>query len=90
MRREVDTGFVATKQLILTPSSSLRSSLDFVLAVYNPLGAFLPPPQEALEEKYHEELNENFGITFNNLYTMTNMPVKVSNCEERSDELRIQ
>ncbi|GMH53132.1 hypothetical protein TrLO_g6635 [Triparma laevis f. longispina] len=44
--------------------------------VYNPLGAFLPPPQEALEEKYHEELNENFGITFNNLYTMTNMPVK--------------
>ncbi|GMH93507.1 hypothetical protein TrVE_jg511 [Triparma verrucosa] len=44
--------------------------------VYNPLGAFLPPPQEALEDKYHSELQENFGITFNNLYTMTNMPVK--------------
>lgn len=44
--------------------------------VYNPLGAFLPPPQEALELKYKEELEENFGILFNNLFTMTNMPVK--------------
>ena len=44
--------------------------------VYNPLGAFLPPPQKALEDKYKEELMEHFGISFNNLYTMTNMPVK--------------
>ena len=44
--------------------------------VYNPLGAFLPPPQDSLEAKYKEELMENFGIEFNNLFTMTNMPVK--------------
>ena len=44
--------------------------------VYNPLGAFLPPSQEALEGKYKEELAENFGIEFNSLYTMTNIPVK--------------
>jgi len=44
--------------------------------VYNPLGAFLPPPQEMLEAKYKEELHNNYGIVFNSLYTMTNMPVK--------------
>jgi radical SAM/Cys-rich protein len=44
--------------------------------VYNPLGAFLPPPQKDLEIKYKEVLNEKFGILFNSLFTMTNMPVK--------------
>lgn len=44
--------------------------------VYNPLGAFLPPPQDQLEDKYKEELEDNFGITFNHLFTMTNMPIK--------------
>lgn len=44
--------------------------------VYNPLGAFLPPPQDKLEAKYHEVLEQNFGILFNQLFTMTNMPVK--------------
>lgn len=44
--------------------------------VYNPLGAFLPPEQEGLEKKYKEELMSNFGIEFNELYTMTNMPIK--------------
>jgi len=44
--------------------------------VYNPLGPFLPPPQESLEGKYKEELMENFGVLFNNLFTITNMPIK--------------
>lgn len=44
--------------------------------VYNPLGAFLPPPQENLEVKYKQVLQEDFGIMFNSLFTMTNMPVK--------------
>jgi len=44
--------------------------------VYNPLGAFLPPPQAALEEKYREELMEHFGIEFNGLFTISNMPIK--------------
>ncbi len=44
--------------------------------VYNPLGAFLPPPQESLEARYREELGNQFGIRFNNLLTITNMPIK--------------
>ena len=44
--------------------------------VYNPLGAFLPPPQEMLQAKYAEELQEHFGVRFNELFTMTNMPIK--------------
>ncbi|XP_062610907.1 uncharacterized protein LOC134272725 [Saccostrea cucullata] len=44
--------------------------------VYNPLGAFLPPPQGPLEDKYRQELMEFFGIRFNQLFTITNMPVK--------------
>jgi radical SAM/Cys-rich protein len=43
--------------------------------VYNPLGAFLPPSQAELEADYHKELQENFGIIFNRLYTITNMPI---------------
>lgn len=44
--------------------------------VYNPLGGFLPPKQSDLEAKYKLELDQDFGITFNNLYTITNMPIK--------------
>mmetsp|Transcript_12724 Transcript_12724/g.24334 ORF Transcript_12724/g.24334 Transcript_12724/m.24334 type:complete len:459 (-) Transcript_12724:1180-2556(-) len=48
----------------------------FLDLVYNPLGGFLPPPQDQLEAKYKEELKEAFGITFNGLFTITNMPIK--------------
>ncbi len=44
--------------------------------VYNPGGAFLPPAQEGLQSKYRDELKENFGICFTNLFTMSNMPIK--------------
>lgn len=44
--------------------------------VYNPLGAFLPAPQEQLEADYRRELHELFGIRFNRLYTLANMPIK--------------
>lgn len=44
--------------------------------VYNPLGAFLPPPQPELEAKYREELGRLFGIRFRRLLTLTNLPVK--------------
>jgi radical SAM/Cys-rich protein len=44
--------------------------------VYNPLGAFLPPEQSKLEQQYTIELEKNFGILFNQLFTMTNMPIK--------------
>ena len=43
--------------------------------VYNPGGAFLPGRQEELEADYKRELGRHFGITFNNLYTLTNLPI---------------
>ena len=43
--------------------------------VYNPVGAFLPPKQESLEKDYKRELWNKHGIVFNNLYTITNMPI---------------
>lgn len=43
--------------------------------VYNPNGAFLPGPQEELESDYKRELKEHFGIVFNKLYTITNLPI---------------
>ena len=43
--------------------------------VYNPGGPFLPPPQEKLEADYKRELGRNFGIVFNQLFTLANMPI---------------
>ena len=44
--------------------------------VYNPVGAFLPPPQTSIESDFKRELLSRHGITFNHLYTITNMPIK--------------
>lgn len=43
--------------------------------VYNPVGAFLPPRQEAIERQFKRELTMRFGVHFNRLYTITNMPI---------------
>ncbi|MFL0799128.1 MAG: arsenosugar biosynthesis radical SAM protein ArsS [Agarilytica sp.] len=43
--------------------------------VYNPNGAFLPPDQKALEADYKDHLFSNFGVEFNELLTITNMPI---------------
>jgi len=43
--------------------------------VYNPVGAFLPPPQAELETRYREELRGRFGLEFHRLLTLTNMPI---------------
>ena len=43
--------------------------------VYNPLGGSLPGPQAELQEDYKRELLSHFGIRFNALYTITNVPV---------------
>jgi len=43
--------------------------------VYNPAGAFLPPPQEQLRQEYQQVLWEQYGIRFNQLYVITNMPI---------------
>lgn len=44
--------------------------------VYNPQGPSLPPPQEALEADYRRELADKFGIVFNRLFTLANMPIQ--------------
>jgi radical SAM/Cys-rich protein len=44
--------------------------------VYNPQGIDLPPSQEVLEPTYKKELQQRFGISFNHIYTITNMPIK--------------
>lgn len=44
--------------------------------VYNPGGAVLPPPQGSLEDDYRRELRRAFGIEFNSLVAITNMPIK--------------
>ena len=43
--------------------------------VYNPVGPALPPPQAALQSDYQRELKQRFGIRFNQLFTITNMPI---------------
>ena len=43
--------------------------------IYNPLGPTLPGPQAELEADYKDVLGRDFGIVFNNLYTLTNQPI---------------
>ena len=50
--------------------SGLRLNL-----VYNPVGAFLPPAQHAVEADFKRELGRRYGIEFHSLYTITNMPI---------------
>ena len=44
--------------------------------VYNPQGPSLPPPQAALEADYKRVLGENYGIVFNKLFVLANMPIQ--------------
>jgi len=44
--------------------------------VYNPQGASLPPEQGKLEHDFHRHLRERYGIVFNQLYVLTNMPIQ--------------
>jgi radical SAM/Cys-rich protein len=53
------------------PGSGRRLDL-----VYNPVGASLPPPQADLEADYREALARDFGVRFDALLTITNMPIK--------------
>ena len=43
--------------------------------VTNPVGAFLPGSQVSMELHWKRELNHKYGVVFNNLYTITNMPI---------------
>jgi len=44
--------------------------------VYNPQGASLPPEQQKLQADYKRELLQHFGIVFNELFALTNMPIQ--------------
>jgi radical SAM/Cys-rich protein len=53
-----------------------RESSGLVLnLVYNPVGPYLPAAQAGLEADFKRELNAKFGLVFNGLYTITNMPI---------------
>lgn len=56
------------------PKAGIGTGLALNL-VYNPSGAFMPPAQAELEGVYKSQLLDNFGVRFNNLYTITNMPI---------------
>lgn len=43
--------------------------------VYNPVGAFLPGSQESMKNQYKERLWKDHGIVFNDLFTITNLPI---------------
>ena len=54
-----------------------RGDPDRVLnLVYNPQGPSLPPPQHALEDDYRRELLAHFGVRFDRLFTLANMPIR--------------
>jgi len=53
------------------PDSGLELDL-----VFNPQGATLPPAQSALEQDYRQHLDREYGIHFNRLLTLTNMPIQ--------------
>ncbi len=61
-------------QLLNSFGYGLQPDLSLDL-VYNPGGAFLPPPQASLEQDYREMLGREFGITFSKLLAITNLPV---------------
>jgi radical SAM/Cys-rich protein len=67
-------GSIAALQLLNSLGYGTDPELPLHL-VYNPVGAFLPPPQAQLEADYKRELKQNFGIVFNELYTITNLPI---------------
>ncbi|HKK13829.1 MAG TPA: arsenosugar biosynthesis radical SAM (seleno)protein ArsS [Gammaproteobacteria bacterium] len=53
------------------PGSGLLLNL-----VYNPQGPDLPPPQAALEADYRRHLQDRYGLVFNHLFTLANMPIQ--------------
>src|SRR5205807_2285723 len=65
---------IAALQLLNSLGYGINPKLPLHL-VYNPVGAFLPPPQNELEADYKRELQKHFGIMFNKLYALSNLPI---------------
>lgn len=64
----------ALKQLNRLGYGKAGSELTLTL-VYNPTGPYLPPPQDKLEQDYKQFLAQKYDIEFNQLFTITNMPI---------------
>jgi len=67
-------GSIAALQRLNSLGYGIEPDLPLHL-VYNPVGAFLPGPQTELESDYKRELKGHFGIVFNKLYSITNLPI---------------
>jgi radical SAM/Cys-rich protein len=67
-------GSIAALRLLNRFGYGIAADLPLHL-VYNPVGAYLPGPQEQLEADFKRELGAEFGIVFNKLYTITNLPI---------------
>jgi len=68
----------ALKQLNQLGYGKAGSELTLTL-VYNPTGPYLPPPQDKLEQDYKQFLAQKYDIEFNQLFTITNMPILLKN-----------
>ncbi len=69
-----DRSIAALQQLNALGYGRNGSGLTLSL-VYNPIGPNLPPSQKELEKDYKKELFDRYGLSFNHLYTITNMPI---------------
>lgn len=89
-----DKSVEALKKLNEVGYGKKDSSLELNL-VYNPVGAYLPGGQESMERDFKRQLKRKHDITFNNLYTITNLPIsrflhfllKSGNLEEYMERL---
>ncbi len=70
-----DASIIALKKLNRLGYGQPGSDLELNL-VFNPQGDQLPPAQQPLEHGYKMHLLEHFGIVFNKLYAVTNMPIQ--------------
>ncbi len=70
-----DASIAALKKLNVLGYGQANSDLQLNL-VFNPQGATLPPEQQALEHDYKKYLQTHFGVVFNHLFTITNLPVQ--------------
>jgi len=74
--RGVHAASMRALQRLNTLGYGIGDPLRMLSLVYNPLGASLPPPQAALEADYRRMLGEQFGVRFDRLLTLANMPIQ--------------
>ena len=66
---------IALRQLNRLGYGEANSGLQLNL-MYNPTGPFLPPSQRTLEVDYRQHLDDQYGVHFNQLFTLVNMPIQ--------------